>query len=124
MTMDHIFLGIQFPAPRNYERIRVENVNFNESVSFLKDKFREVTGNNKDEISLVYCGNILEENEPINRYVRIGSTIHVLRKAREDEPKTYKTFTELDVSRVCAMYRSLNSGNFHVRTKDFLFVRQ
>lgn len=115
--MNHVFLGIHFPAPRNYERVRIEDVNFNENVSFLKEKFTEVSGILDKEVSLVYCGNILEDNEPINRYVRSGSTIHVLRKAAEEEVKTYKAFTELDVSRVCAMYRSLNSGHFHVRRK-------
>lgn len=115
--MDHIYLGINFPAPRNYERVRVENINFKESVSSIVEKFREITGNNKDEICLAYCGNLLEDNEPINRYLRIGSTVHVLRKNVEDEPKDYKKFTELDVSRVCSMYRSLNSGNFHVRSE-------
>lgn len=117
--MNHIYLGINFPAPRNYERIRVENVNFNETISSIVEKFREITGNHKDEISLAYCGNILEDNEPINRYLRTGSTIHVLRKNIEDEPKDYNKFTELDVSRVCSMFRSLNSGNFHVRAKLF-----
>lgn len=114
--MDYVFLGINFPAPRNYERVRVENVNFNASVSYLIEKFRELTGN-KDDVSLVYLGNILEDNEPINKYyLRTGSTVHVLRKAVEEEPKDYKKFTELDVQRVTSSYRNnLNSGNFHVR---------
>lgn len=117
--MNHVFLGINFPAPRNYERVRVENVNFNENISFLKEKFYEITGFLDKEVALVYCGNILEDNEPINRYVGIGSTIHVLRKVADDDVRSFKTFTELDVSRVCAMYRSLNSGHFHVRRKNF-----
>jgi hypothetical protein len=113
--MNHIFLGISFPSPRSYERVRVENVNFNESCSVLKEKFYEIS-DNKDDVSLVYCGNILEDDEPINRYLRAGSTIHVLRKAAvEDEVKTYKPYNELDVSKICALFRSLNSGNFHVR---------
>lgn len=116
--MDHIYLGISFPAPRNYERVRVDNVNFNDSVSSLKEKFREVS-NNKENVSLVYCGDVLEDSEPINRYIQPGSTVHVLRKAEDDESKDYKKFTELDVSRVCSLFRSLNSGNFHV--SDALF---
>lgn len=113
--MDHVYFGINFPAPRNYERVRVENVNFNETISFLKEKFQEILPENKDEISIVYLGNILEDSEPINRYLRVGSTVHVLRKYFEDEPKDYKKFNEMDVSTICSMYRSLNSGNFHVR---------
>lgn len=113
--MDHVFLGIHFPAPRNYERVRVENINFNDNCADLIEKFREITGNKDDNISLVYLGNVLEDNEPINRYnLRTGSTIHVLKKAAEEEPKNYKSFSELDVQRVVTMYRSLNSGNFHV----------
>lgn len=112
--MDHLFLGINFPAPRNYERVRVENVNLNESVSFLVEKFREITGN-KDDVSICYLGNILEDNEPIKRYgLRTGSTIHVLRKAVEDDPKDFKKFTELDCSRICANFRSLNNGHYYV----------
>lgn len=111
--MDHVYLGICFPAPRNYERVRV-TVNFNDLISSLVDKFREISSN-KDNVSLVYCGDVLEDNEPINRYLRSGSTVHVLRKAEDDVPKAYKKFTELDVARVVSMYRSLNSGNFHVR---------
>lgn len=116
--MDYVFLGINFPAPRNYERVRVENVNFNETVSVLVEKFREITGN-KDNVSLLYLGNILEDNEPISKYyLRTGSTVHVLRKTFEEEPKDYKKFTEADVQRVTSMYRNnLNSGNFHVREK-------
>lgn len=112
--MEHVFLGIHFPAPRNYERVRVDDVNFNQNCAELIEKFRSITGN-KDDVSLVYLGNILEDNEPINRYnLRVGSTIHVLRKTAEDEPKNYKSFTELEVSRICSLYRSLNSGHFHV----------
>ncbi|CRK88798.1 CLUMA_CG002547, isoform A [Clunio marinus] len=110
--MDHVFLGIHFDETKKYERIRVDNVNFNENVSFLKEKFCDITGR-KEDVSLVYCGNILEETEPINRYVRNGSTIHILRKTEEDEHKEYKKFNEMDVSRVCSQFRSLNSGNFH-----------
>lgn len=123
--MDHVYLGIStsFPAPRNYERIRIDNVNFNDSISSLVEKFRTIT-KNKETISLAYCGDILDDNEPINRYlIRSGSTVHVLKKAEEDEPKDFKKFTELDVSRVCSMYRSLNSGNFHVR-RTFLLLKK
>jgi hypothetical protein len=112
--MEHVFLGVHFPSPRNYERIRVENVNFNENCADLIEKFRTIT-NNKEDVSLSYLGQILEENEPISRYnLRVGSTVHVLKKGPQDDQKNYKSFNELDVSKVCAMYRSLNSGNFHV----------
>jgi hypothetical protein len=112
--MDYIFLGIQYPAPRNFERIRLENINFNENTAELVEKFRSLTGN-KEEVSLVYLGNILEDNQPISRYnLRPGSTIHVLKRSNEDNPKNYKSFTEIDVSHVTALYRSLNNGNFHV----------
>lgn len=121
--MSHVFLGINFPAPRNYERIRVENLNFNDNVEKLKQKFSEITGLSDKEVSLIYCGNILEDNEPINRYVQIGSTIHVLRKPAEEDITTYKTFTELDVSRVVSLYRTLNSGHFHVRRKHFFIFK-
>jgi glutathionylspermidine synthase len=121
--MDHLFLGINFPAPRNYERVRVENVNFNENVEKLIEKFRELTGN-KDEISLAYLGNILEDNEPINRYLRAGSTVHILKKSPEDVKKDYKKFTELDVSTIAARFRMLNSGNFHVSFHTIFFFLQ
>lgn len=120
--MEHIFLGINFPAPRNYERVRVENVNFNESVSILIEKFREITGN-KDDVSIAYLGEILEDNEPIKRYgLRTGSTIHVLKKIVEDEPKEYKKFTELECSKICSNFRSLNNGNYYVRLYFELFL--
>ena len=110
--MEHVFIGVQLPAQK-YERIRVD-VNFNDNCAELIEKFRNLT-NNKEEVSLTYLGQILEENEPIKRYqMRIGSTIHVLRKTAEEEPKNFKSFNELDVSRICSLYRSLNSGNFHV----------
>lgn len=119
--MDHIYLGINFPAPRNYERVRVE-ANLNATISCLVEKFREIT-NNTFAVSIAYCGNILEEDEPINRYLRSGSTVHILKKQSEDEPKEHKKMTELDVNRVCAAYRGLNSGNFHVRsTKSFFYA--
>jgi Ubiquitin family len=119
--MEHVFLGIHFPAPRNYERVRVDDVNFNQNCAELIEKFRQITGN-KDDVSLVYLGKVLEDSEPINRYnLRVGSTVHVLRKTVDDEPKPMKSFNELDVSRICSMYRSLNSGNFHVRTMKFSF---
>lgn len=112
--MDYLFFGIQQSAQTHFERIRVDNINFNENGSELIEKFRSLTGN-KDEVSLVYLGNILEETEPINRYnLRPGSTIHVLKKTSDDPPRNYKSFTEVDVSRVCAMYKNLNAGNFHV----------
>ena len=118
--MDHVYLGINFPAPRNYERVRVENVNLNESVSSLIEKFHEISGN-KDEVSICYLGNILEDNEPIKRYgLRNGSTIHVLKKVVEEDMKDYSKFTELDCSRICANFRSLNNGNYFVR--KFIFI--
>lgn len=120
--MDYLFFGIQQSAQTHFERIRVDNISFNENGSELIEKFRSLTGN-RDEVSLVYLGNILEEAEPINRYnLRPGSTIHVLRKSADEQPKNYKSFTEVDVSRVCAMYRGLNAGNFHVsKQKRYLF---
>lgn len=113
--MDYLFFGIQQSAQSHFERIRVDNVSFNENGSELIEKFRSLTGN-KDEVSLVYLGNILEEAEPINRYnLRSGSTIHVLKKSSgDDDVKNYKSFTEVDVSRVTALFRGLNAGNFHV----------
>jgi hypothetical protein len=121
--MDHVYIGITHPASERFERVRVENVNFNDNVSLLVEKFRELTAN-KDEVSLAYLGNILEDNEPINRYLRPGSTVYVLRKAPEDEKKDYKKFTELDVSQCVSMFRSLNSGNFHVRRKTLSFLSE
>lgn len=124
--MDYLFFGIQQSAHLHFERIRVNNISFNENGTELIEKFRSLTGN-KDEISLVYLGNILDETEPINRYnLRSGSTIHVLRKAAEEPPKNYKSFTEVDVSRIVAMYRGLNAGNFHVSSKQrkcYCFMR-
>lgn len=122
--MDHIYLGVSFPEPRNYERIRIDNVNLKENVSVLIEKFREITNHKEEDVSFVYCGNVLEDNEPINRFLRNGSTVHVLRKIVEDEPKEYKKITELDVSRLCSLYRSLNSGNFHVRRRKNIIFKQ
>lgn len=119
--MDHIYLGINFPAPRNYERVRVE-ANLNATISCLVEKFREIT-NNTDTVSIAYCGNILEEDEPINRYLRSGSTVHILKKQSEDEPKEHKKMTEHEVNRVCSAFRGLNSGNFHVRSTKKFFLR-
>lgn len=119
--MDFIYCGIKFKSPRNFERIRVDNVNFNENSAALKERVKnEILDKTKDEISLVYCGNILEDDEPIKKYVlHSGSTVHVLRKSPEEQIKEVPAkFTELDVSSVCSLYRALNSGNFHV---SFLF---
>lgn len=115
--MEHIYCGIKFPAPRNFERVRVDNVNFNENSAALKERILNEVLKTKDEISLVYLGNILADDEPIckQKNIRSGSTIHVLKKPKEEEIKTYTKFTEADVSRVVTLYRSLNSGNFHVR---------
>lgn len=119
--MDYLYFGIQQSSQLHFERIRVNNISFNEKTEQLIEKFRSLT-NIKDEISLVYLGNILDETEPINRYnLRPGSTIHVLRKTAEEPVNNYKSFTEVDVSRVCAMYRSLNAGNFHVSSKQRKF---
>ncbi|KAG5670199.1 hypothetical protein PVAND_000477 [Polypedilum vanderplanki] len=113
--MEHIFCGIHFPAPRHFERVRVL-CNLSENSSALKERVKnEILFGTKDEISLVYCGNILEDDEPINKYnLKAGSTVHVLRKIVEESPKEYTNkFTELDVGRTASLYRSLNSGNFH-----------
>lgn len=113
--MEYIFCGIKFPAPRHFERVRVDNVNFNETSSALKERVKSEILATKDEITLVYCGNVLEDDEPINKYnLRAGSTVHVLKKIEEEPLKEFTTkFTELDVANVCALYRGLNSGNFH-----------
>lgn len=114
--MAHIFCGINFPAPRSFERVRVDNVNFNENSAALKERILSEIFNTKDfEISLVYLGNILADDEPISKHpIRPGSTIHILKKPKEEEIKVYSKFTEVDVSKVVSLYRSLNSGNFHV----------
>lgn len=52
--MEHIFCGIKFPAPRNYERVRVDNVNFSENAAALKDKIKKEILLSNCEISLVY----------------------------------------------------------------------
>lgn len=52
--MEHIFCGIKFPAPRNYERVRVD-VNFSENTAALKEKIKnEILVNKNCEFSLVY----------------------------------------------------------------------
>lgn len=51
--MEHIFCGIKFPSPRNYERVRVE-VNFKENIAQLKEKIRNEILQNNCEFSLVY----------------------------------------------------------------------
>lgn len=114
--MDFIYCGIKFPAPRNYEKVRVE-IDFNENSGALKEKIQKEILSTKDEISLVFCGNELNDDEPINKYnLRAGSsTIQVLRKTPEVQTKEFTTkFNEIDVGRVCSLFRGLNSGNFHV----------
>lgn len=114
--MDYIYFGIKLPS-KQFDRIRVDNVNFNENSSALKQRVSEIiVTKDEEEITLVYCSNILEDDEPLNKYnLHAGSTVHVLRKIVDEPVKEFKTkFTEIDVARVCSMYRSLNSGNFHV----------
>lgn len=117
MEMPYLYCGIKFPAPRNFERIKVENVNFSENSAALKERILSEILKTKDEISLVYLGNILNDDEPISKQpIKSGSTIHVLKKPKEEEVKIYSKFTEVDVSRISSLYRSLHSGNFHVST--------
>lgn len=52
--MEHIFCGIKFPAPRNYDRVRVDNVNFNENTATLKEKIKNEVLFSNCEFSLVY----------------------------------------------------------------------
>ena len=113
--MEYVFCGIKFAEPRNYEKIRVD-VNFNENSVFLKEKIQKDILKTKDEITLVFCGNELHDDEPINKYnLRTGSTVQVLRRIIEIPPKEFTSkFTEMDVSRVSSLFRGLNSGNFHV----------
>lgn len=115
--MDHIYCGIKFPAPRNFERIKV-NVNFNENSAALKERIKNEILETKEncEISLFYLGSLLADDEPLNKQpnIRSGSTIQVLKKPQEEEIKTYAKFTEIDVNKVLSLFRSLNSGNFHV----------
>lgn len=113
--MEYVFCGIKFAEPRNYEKIRVD-INFNENSVALKEKIQKDVLKTKDEISLIFCGNELQDDEPINKYnLRTGSTVQVLKKILEIPSKEFSTkFTELDVSRVSSLFRGLNSGNFHV----------
>lgn len=112
--MEYVFCGIKFAEPRNYEKIRVD-ISFNENSVALKEKIQKDILKTKDEISLVFCGNELEDDEPINKYnLRTGSTVQVLKKILEIPSKEFTTkFTEMDVSRVSSLFRGLNSGNFH-----------
>ncbi|CAG9806841.1 unnamed protein product [Chironomus riparius] len=112
--MEYVFCGIKFAEPRNYEKIRVD-INFNENSVTLKEKIQKDILKTKDEISLIFCGNELNDDEPINKYnLRTGSTVQVLRRIIEIPPKEFTTkFTEMDVSRVSSLFRGLNSGNFH-----------
>lgn len=67
---------------------------------------------------------MLEDDEPLNKNktLRAGSTIQVLKKHKEESPKEWKKFTEIDVSRVVSYFRALNSGNFHVSRKNTQFL--
>lgn len=115
--MEHLYCKVNFPAPREMERVRVDNVNFNENSAALKERIKnEILMDTKDDCDLVFLGNILADDEPISKQPRIrsGSTIQVLKKFKEEEIKIYSKFTEIDVSRVSSLFRSLNSGNFHV----------
>lgn len=116
--MDYVYCAIKFPAPRNYERIRVD-VNLLDNSATLREKVQnEILQNNNQDFSLIFCGNELEDDKPINNYgVNVGSTIQVLKKAPEPQPREFGKFTELDVSRVCSLFKSLNSGNFHVSAR-------
>lgn len=118
--MEYVFCGIKWAEPRNYEKIRVD-ISFKENSVALKEKIQNDILKTKDEISLVFCANELNDDEPLNKYanLRVGSTIQVLRKIVEIPPKEFTSkFTEMDVSRISSLFRGLNSGNFHVSIND------
>lgn len=51
--MEYIYCGIKFPAPRNYERVRVD-VNFSENTAALKEKIKNEILRTNCEFSLVH----------------------------------------------------------------------
>lgn len=71
----NLFIGIKHPAPKKYEKLRVENVDLNSLVATLKNN---ISSNdiNKDEIQFIYCGDVMDLKSPLSKYnLSSGSTV-------------------------------------------------
>uniref|UniRef100_U5ES39 Putative ubiquitin-like protein 7 n=1 Tax=Corethrella appendiculata TaxID=1370023 RepID=U5ES39_9DIPT len=119
--MSYLYLGVKFPS-KPYEKVLIENYEKFETVEKLKLEANKSLDVSLDEIEFIYCGNILPNETRIKDHnLRVGSVIHVVKKATIPQMPTYERFTEANVQEVVYLFRSVHSSNFQrVKLKEVI----
>lgn len=116
--MAKLFLGVRIPN-RAYERLLIENVDFEQSVLGLRDQIAKKLDVPKEEIELLYCGNVLEDDEKISDLnIKPNTTIHVLKKTtKAPNYSTTATFTDTDCQRIADTFMEVTGTQINVQSR-------
>ncbi|KAF5279519.1 hypothetical protein FQR65_LT03341 [Abscondita terminalis] len=110
--MSDIILGVRV-VPNQYQRIKLNNVNLEDKVEFIKDEAAKKINLKKQNIELVYCGIILDDDCTLSSCgVKSGVTVHVLEKKAAVPNIKPRRMTETDVQQLVVAFRgfSISSG--------------
>jgi len=107
-----VILGVRL-QPNHYQRIKVDNISLENKVESLKDEAAKKINVQKQNIELIYCGVILDDDSSLASCgVKPGVTIHVLEKKIPPTPIKVRPMTEADVQQLVVAFRafSLSTG--------------
>ncbi|KAF5299284.1 hypothetical protein FQA39_LY02457 [Lamprigera yunnana] len=110
--MSDIILGLRI-LPNQYQRIKLNNINLAGKVNTLKYEAAKKLNVLKENIELIYCGLVLEDDSTLSSYgVEPGVTIHVLEKKLRTSTTPIKKLTETDFQQaVQAIKKVISDGS-------------
>ncbi|XP_031639750.1 uncharacterized protein LOC116351750 [Contarinia nasturtii] len=116
--MASLYLGVRLPE-KPFERLKLTNIDLiKKNVGDLKIETEKLLNFPHNELELIYCGTILENNgQSLQEYgVRSGTMIQVFQKQYDMEYKSEQATTE-QMYKACASYTAIYKAMANSSTK-------
>ncbi|RZF48535.1 hypothetical protein LSTR_LSTR015427 [Laodelphax striatellus] len=105
--MSSLIIGLRVSS-FNFQRIKVDEVNFDSKIEQLKLEVANKANLSKDCFELVYCGNILDDEASLSSCgLKHGVMVHVLKKKAKEPPKPAQNMSEADIQTLVIAFRAL-----------------
>lgn len=127
--MSSVILGIRV-LPNEFQRVKIDNVNLEDKVRFLKDEAVKHANKGKDSIELMYCGVVLNDDASLSSCgIKPGVMVHVLNKKPAQEPVHNRTLSENEIQQLVIAFKAFTLATgyrtaLHVNNSYYFFIYQ